>query len=148
MKKLLRYTAFCGCMLVQLALVAQSYTFTGTGNWNTSARWACIGVGCTANNIPPQPIVNGSSVTISGTCTLNVSRTISSGASLTVSPMASLIVNAGRTLRNNGTVTNGGTITNSGTIVQNATFINNQTLTNNGALNLMVGPYQIVVELH
>jgi hypothetical protein len=58
-----------------------TYTFTGTGNWNLSANWD-------NNTVPPASLPRGCTIIInpsSGECLLNTPQTISSGASISVS---------------------------------------------------------------
>jgi hypothetical protein len=66
-------------------VIPTSFTFTGTGNWNTAANWD-------GGIVPVSPIPSGTQVTINpqpaGSCTLNVSVFFSSGATLTVAKNA------------------------------------------------------------
>lgn len=62
-------------------LVSQTYTFTGTGNWDDAANWS--------NNIIPPANISGNAVIIinpqeDGECVLNVEQHISSSANLSV----------------------------------------------------------------
>ncbi len=57
------------------------YTFTGTGDWNTSGNWS-------NNAIPPPTLPAGAEIIINpesnGECILNIPQTVSAGAKLTV----------------------------------------------------------------
>lgn len=68
---------------------AQSYTFTGNGNWTIASNWA-------NNNIPPINLPTGDTIYISplpgNTCILNTSQVLSAGASLIVSAGANFII--------------------------------------------------------
>jgi len=61
--------------------LGKTYTFTGTGNWNSAANWNVQGV-------PPASLPIGAEIVIdpSGTseCVLNVPQTIAKGARFTV----------------------------------------------------------------
>ena len=65
-----------------------TYTFTGTGNWNTAGNWS-------NNTIPPSTLPSGSTIVInpsSGSCVLNVSQTISAGATFTLMAGKNLVI--------------------------------------------------------
>jgi len=77
------------------AITVTSYTFTGTGDWNTPANWS-------GGVVPPSTVPSGSTITINpqagGSCSLNVPVTISAGASLTVKTGAVFHVNGNLTI--------------------------------------------------
>ncbi|MEP7107762.1 MAG: DNRLRE domain-containing protein [Ferruginibacter sp.] len=64
-----------------IASVAASFTFTGSGNWNDASNWS-------NNNIPPATLPADAEIIIDplsdGECVLNVPQTISTGGKLTV----------------------------------------------------------------
>jgi hypothetical protein len=69
-----------------------TYTFSGNGNWNNAANWAC-------NLIPPATLPAFSSIIIDhaagGQCLLNVPQNIAKGASFIVKAGKNLLVNGG-----------------------------------------------------
>ena len=99
-----------------------SFTFTGSGNWSSSANWD-------GGFVPPATLPSGNTIAINGagTCTLDVTQTLASGSSLTVNAGkvlalgtpggTNLTINPGATLTlaatssiSNGRVVNSGTI--------------------------------------
>ena len=60
-----------------------TYTFTGTGNWNSVLNWGSTG-------LPPATLPQGSAIIANpagtGECILNVPQTLAKGASLVVNP--------------------------------------------------------------
>jgi hypothetical protein len=73
---------------VTTASAGTTYTFTGSGNYNTPANWS-------SGTLPPNPLPAVSTIVIngSGECFLNVPQTISAGASFRVEPVKLLRVN-------------------------------------------------------
>ncbi|MDZ4680661.1 MAG: hypothetical protein SGI94_09490 [Saprospiraceae bacterium] len=144
-------------LLANVTASATTYTLIGSGNWSVSANWD-------GNGIPPNPLPSGDAVVIngSGTAGLDVSQILNSGSSLTINASktlhlsnyitlfidgmltnngdliiigASLQINNGATLNNNGSVYSRGGVTNNGTLNNNGTLHSQGGVTNNGTLH-------------
>ncbi len=67
----------------------QTYTFTGSGNWDDTANWS-------NNSIPPSPLPATNNIVINpaegGQCILNVQQTVNSGAGLTINTGKHLVI--------------------------------------------------------
>jgi CubicO group peptidase (beta-lactamase class C family) len=65
----------------EYTITANSFTFTGNGNWSTAANWS-------NNLIPPSTLPHGSQILINpsgtGECVLDVQQRVSSSAAITV----------------------------------------------------------------
>ncbi|MES2847619.1 MAG: alpha-amylase family glycosyl hydrolase [Bacteroidota bacterium] len=65
------------------------YIFNGNGNWSDASNW-------TYGIVPPATLPNGSEILVNpkqgGTCTLNVSQTISTGAKITVAAGKNILI--------------------------------------------------------
>ncbi len=153
MRKLVPFFTLCACLIWNISLVAQMYTFTGMGGndlWTNPNNWNPVGV-------PSNPLMAGE-IIIAANCTQDIARTIRSGATLTVNPGVTLTrTDYGLTIQGTFTIEAGGallnhitlTISGTGTLINNGNIdngnsaadnINNSgTIENNGMLNILNG---------
>ncbi|MBK7338347.1 MAG: T9SS type A sorting domain-containing protein [Saprospirales bacterium] len=121
------------CLLAVLTGNAQTFTFTGTGNWSNTALWS--------PSYPGSPLPSNDTIIIDGNCTQDIGRSINASAFMYINPGATLNISATITLTINGTFTNNGALSIAGMLTNNKTATNNGQLTVSltGRLNAATG---------
>jgi len=99
-------------LFTAIILNAQTYNFTGNGDWSNAANW-------NNNIIPPAVLPNGSQININpsagGQCILSTLETIAPGALFTVLQNAKLLINGNLVLQS-GSISLPGTMDKTDTI--------------------------------